>query len=80
MPPASGSGPSRPKDVTWADFWADEAVSAFKQPLFRRPQRAEVPHRSAKPATTSSSPASTACFRSMHDFVTAYKLLRRPGG
>jgi len=29
----------KPIGVTWADFMADEAVSAFKKPLFRRPKR-----------------------------------------
>ena len=68
----------RPIGVTWANFMADEAVSAFKRALFRRPQGQLLLvnlHRGDHLIIT----RFDRVFRSMEDFVTAYKLLQTRG-
>jgi DNA invertase Pin-like site-specific DNA recombinase len=68
----------KPTGVTWANFMADEAVSAFKKPLFRRPQGQLLLlnlHSGDHLIIT----RFDRVFRSMEDFITAYKLLQTRG-
>jgi DNA invertase Pin-like site-specific DNA recombinase len=68
----------KPIGVTWANFMADEAVSAFKRALFRRPQGQLLLlnlHSGDHLIIT----RFDRVFRSMEDFITAYKLLQTRG-
>jgi len=68
----------KPTGVTWANFMADEAVSAFKKPLFRRPQ-GQLLLRNLQRGDHLIITRFDRVFRSMEDFITAYKLLQTRG-
>ena len=69
----------RPMGVTWARFLADEAVSAFKKPLFRRPQGQLLLRNLQFGDHDLIITRFDRVFRSMEDFITAYKLLQTRG-
>jgi len=64
--------------VTWANFMADEAVSAFKRPLLRRPHGRKFVT-VAKPGDHIVVTRFDRCFRSMLDFVNTFRLLEPRG-
>jgi len=62
------------KGLEWGGLWADEAVSAFKRPLLRRPNGQKFVT-IAKPGDHIVVTRFDRCFRSMLDFVNTFRLL-----
>jgi site-specific DNA recombinase len=66
------------KGLEWGGLWADEAVSAFKRPLLRRPNGQKFVT-VAKPGDHIVVTRFDRCFRSMLDFVNTFRLLETRG-